>query len=239
MATINNKIIQSSAVYNPEDFIEIDEKQQKQQHQQEHQKQQQQQELANQFLQEIHAQQHVHQLRKPQTRTRRSPKTFASPYSAWARSQAMASVYILLIGGILCIFFPKWLSGTYSINNSTASHSVLSFMVYFVEKKPSHNQSEKISTGGGVGGIANGTPSLPPISISPASVLKAHSIRSVFYIIASVPCFLCVPNYTGGMCLISSGITYAVAAIFARQKVKKNKGKVPLKCSFKSSIEKQ
>ncbi|KAF8947692.1 hypothetical protein BGZ47_008189 [Haplosporangium gracile] len=144
--------IKSSATYISEEFSAVDnEKQQQQQFSsqffQELQQQQQQQAQA-----QTDQQQQQQQQRMSQTRPRRSPKSSISAFSAWARSQAMASVYIL----------------------------------------------------------------------------KAHSIRSTFYIVASVPCFLRAPNYTGGLCLITSGLTYAVTAILTNQKSKgKGKGKLP------------
>ncbi|KAH7042313.1 hypothetical protein BKA57DRAFT_538969 [Linnemannia elongata] len=177
----------------------------------------QQQQFSSQFFQDLQqqqtqtqAEQQQQQQRRTQTKPRRSPKSPSSAYSAWARSQAMASVYILVAGGILCLFFPEWLSGAYSI--------VLGILVYFIEQKPSSNQS---STGG-----PHASQILSPSSLLPSTVLKAHSIRSTFYTIASVPCFLRAPNYTGGLCLITSGLTYAVAAILASQK-SKGKGNSP------------
>lgn len=56
---------------------------------------------------------------------------------------------------------------------------------------------------------SSGSP-LPRLSASSrlltTIVLRAHSIRALFYIIAAIPCFL------GGICLIFSAIPYAVAA---------------------------
>ncbi|KAK3832524.1 MAG: hypothetical protein JOS17DRAFT_789921 [Linnemannia elongata] len=188
--------IKSSADYTSREFLVVDNE--KQQHQ-----------FSSQFFQDLQQQQaqaqaehQQQQQRRLETRTRRSPKSPSSAYSAWARSQAMASVYILVAGGALCLFFPEWHSGAYSI--------VLGILVYFIEQKPSSNQS---SPGGPHAGQM-----LPPSSLTPSTVLKAHSIRSAFYIISSVPCFLRAPNYTGGSCLITSGLTYAVAAFLASRK---------------------
>ncbi|KAF9153490.1 hypothetical protein BG015_003319 [Linnemannia schmuckeri] len=144
--------IKSSAAYTSGEFSAMDnEKHQQQQFSSQFFQELQQQQLAQTQVDQ-QMQQQQQQQRRSQTRPRRSPKSSISAYSAWARSQAMASVYIL----------------------------------------------------------------------------KAHSIRSTFYIIASVPCFLRAPNYTGGLCLTTSGLTYAVAAILANRKSKgkgKDKGK--------------
>ncbi|KAG0378166.1 hypothetical protein BGX24_004589 [Mortierella sp. AD032] len=172
------------------------------------------QQFSSQFFLELQQQQTeqlAEQQQQQQRRPRRSPKTPSSAYSAWAKAQAMASVYILVAGGALCLFFPEWLSGAYSI--------ILGLLVYFIEQKPSSNNNNNKNT-------SNENGPTPKASFTPSSVLKEHSIRSAFYIIASVPCFLRASNFTGGMCLITSGLTYAVAAIFANRK-SKPKGKSP------------
>ncbi|KAG0214445.1 hypothetical protein BGX33_002171 [Mortierella sp. NVP41] len=99
---------------------------------------------------------------------------------------------------------------------------ILGFLVYLIEQKSSSSHhGDKPPTG--LYSHQGHTPTPPPTSFSPSSVLKAHSIRSLFYIMTAIPCFLRAPNYTGGLCLITSGFTYAVAAIFASRK--KSKGK--------------
>ncbi|KAG9066290.1 hypothetical protein KI688_001511 [Linnemannia hyalina] len=198
--------IKSSAAYTSHEFSAM-EKQQQEFSSQFFQDLQQQQAQA----QEEQQQQQQQQQRKPQTRPRRSPKSSSSAYSAWARTQAMASVYILVAGGALCLIFPGWLPGAYSI--------ALGILVYSIERKPSSNQSS-------TEGPPHAGKILSSSTLSPSKVLKAHSIRSTFYIIASVPCFLRAPNYTGGLCLITSGLTYAVAAFLANRK-SKGKGKSP------------
>ncbi|KAI8603926.1 hypothetical protein EDD21DRAFT_5987 [Dissophora ornata] len=142
------------------------------------------------------------QQQRQQQQRRRSPgrsrfQKSSSAYSAWARAQATGSAYFLVGGGILCLFFRNWMSGAYSI--------LLGILVYFVEQRPHHPNTNK-----SVSGLS--APTIPPTSFTPSAVLRAPSVRSSFYIIAAVPCFLCAPNYSGGMCLVSSGLTYSVAA---------------------------
>ncbi|KAG9321296.1 hypothetical protein KVV02_007869 [Mortierella alpina] len=49
------------------------------------------------------------------TRARRTLKSPSSAYLAWARAQATGSAYLLIGGGTLCLLFPDWWSGTYSM----------------------------------------------------------------------------------------------------------------------------
>ncbi|KAG0261251.1 hypothetical protein BG011_001230 [Mortierella polycephala] len=45
-------------------------------------------------------------------RSRRDHKSSPSVFSAWARAQATGAAYC---GGVLCLLFPEWLSGVYSM----------------------------------------------------------------------------------------------------------------------------
>src|SRR5690554_8203304 len=93
---------------------------------------------------------------------------------------------------------------------------ILGLLVFLIEQRPAHHA---VSTG-----IRSSTAKykrrnvglFPLGSFSPSKVLDTHSVRSLFYIIASVPCFLRAPNYSGGLCLISSGLTYVVPAKIGR-----------------------
>ncbi|KAI8360168.1 hypothetical protein B0O80DRAFT_196137 [Mortierella sp. GBAus27b] len=143
--------------------------------------------------------------RRPYPSSSSSPlsSSSSSVFAAWARAQATGSAYFLLVGGALCLFFPGWFSGAYSI--------LLGILVQCIERKP-------FSPSGSGSPASNSTttppPRLPPLSarsFMPATVLRAHSVRALFYIVAAIPCFLRAPNYSGGICLVSSATTYAVA----------------------------
>ncbi|KAI7816056.1 hypothetical protein BC939DRAFT_66277 [Gamsiella multidivaricata] len=189
--------------------------------------QQQQQADTLQLQQEqIHTQPVVEtQRRVPDNRPRRIQKSSSSSaYAAWIRAQATGSAYctrimfkvfgiclafcfaqqsgkpgnshifyaVLVSGGALCLFFSNWISGVYSI--------VLGILVYLIEQTPPRRTSGSLAAS-----------KQPRISFLPSTVLRAQSIRVLFYVPAAVPCFLRAPNYPGGLCLISSGITYTVA----------------------------
>ncbi|KAF9581535.1 hypothetical protein BGW38_001417, partial [Lunasporangiospora selenospora] len=44
------------------------------------------------------------------------------------------------------------------------------------------------------------------------NVLRSYPVKASIYLLAAGPCFLRASNYSGGLCLVSSGLTYAVAA---------------------------
>lgn len=82
--------------------------------------------------------------------------------------------------------------------------SVVGLMVYMIEQRLFVHSGSSSSSAAG---------SFLPVSFSPSTVLRPHSVRSCLYLIAAVPCFLRAPNYSGGICLVSSALTYALAAI--------------------------
>ncbi|KAF9377323.1 hypothetical protein CPB97_010279 [Podila verticillata] len=162
------------------------------------------------FELEQHIQQpQVQQQPQPSTRPpRRSTKSLSSAYAAWAQSQAKGSAFFLVAGGILCLFFPDWYSGVYSI--------CLGAFVYYLETaSETHTKPKRLS---------QNHPSTTTTSCSPVSVLAGPTIRALFYLVSSVPCFLRAPSYTGGLCLVSSALTYALAAfVEARKQARKKR----------------
>ncbi|KAG0039750.1 hypothetical protein BGZ82_006904 [Podila clonocystis] len=150
---------------------------------------------------EAEVNQHIQQQFQPQQQQhstrlpRRSTKPLSSAYAAWAQSQAKGSAFFLIAGGILCLFLPDWYSGMYSIE---------------VHTKSKH--------------LSQDHPSATTTSCSPASVLASPTIRALFYLVASVPCFLRAPSYSGGLCLVSAALTYALAALVeARRQARKKR----------------
>ncbi|KAG0043944.1 hypothetical protein BGZ83_010826 [Gryganskiella cystojenkinii] len=150
---------------------------------------------------------------RPKRNPRSSPSSSSSAYSAWGRAQATGSAYLLILGGVICVFFPDGFIGIYSI--------ILGFLVYMIEQKLLVNSGSLSSSSSAAG--RNKT-FLPP-SFSPAVVLRPYSTRSCLYLISAAPCFLRAPNYSGGMCLFSSGLTYALAAIIDWRKQRSIKRK--------------
>ncbi|KAG0078635.1 hypothetical protein BGZ92_001390 [Podila epicladia] len=139
---------------------------------------------------------------------RRSTKSLSSAYAAWAQSQAKGSAFFLVAGGILCLFFPDWYSGVYSI-------CLGAFVSYLEAASEAHAKPKRLS---------QDSPSATTTSCSPASVLASPAIRALFYLVSSVPCFLRAPSYSGGMCLVSAALTYALAAfVEARKQARKKR----------------
>ncbi|CAO3570105.1 unnamed protein product [Mortierella alpina] len=152
------------------------------------------------------------------TRARRPLKSSSSAYSAWARAQATGSAYLLIGGGTLCLLFPDWWSGAYSI--------AIGLVIRLAEQKPTRHHLKNNT----LKASANRTlkPQGPKpykaalLLLMPPTVLRSPLIRSLFYILAALPCFLSAPNFSGGLSLVSAGLTYLAAAIMDRRRPRKS-----------------
>ena len=72
--------------------------------------------------------------------------------------------------------------------------------------------------------LSHSHPSATTTGCFSISVLAGSIIRALFYLVSSVPCFLRAPSYTGGVCLVSAALTYALAAfVEARMQARKKR----------------
>ncbi|KAF9974898.1 hypothetical protein BGZ73_001596 [Actinomortierella ambigua] len=140
----------------------------------------------------------------------------------WARSQAKAAAFCkgqskVRIKILVATLFPSLLSGLIYVAESKLS--VLSPGAPAGKGKPRADNHYQASSSDNNTNSNNIGSSGWLSSLGPATVLRPYPVRAIFYGIASIPCFLFAPNYSGGLCLVCCSLTFGLAGWVERSNI--------------------